>query len=193
MKRVQNGRQLFDKYKSVICALVYIAKLFPLKFKKSLLVLFRGKKGTVGIVLRYIFLKSILPDMGDNVVVYEDVYLKNPEHMHIGNNVSIHPMSYIEAIGGLRIGDDVSIAHAVTIMTVSHQYQNPEVPIKYQGFDRGEVIIQDNVWIGAKATLLCGVTIEEGSIVGAAALVNKSVSSNSIVGGIPAKFIKKRV
>lgn len=157
------------------------------------MVIFRGKKGIVGIAIRYIVLKSILPDLGDNVSIHENVYLYSPENLHIGNNVSIHPMCYIDATGGIDIGDDVSIAHSVTIMSSTHNYSSLEISIKDQDVYCINTKISDNVWIGAKATILSGVIINSGSIVGANALVSKDVECNMIVGGVPAREIKKRV
>jgi acetyltransferase-like isoleucine patch superfamily enzyme len=112
--------------------------------------------------------------------------------MEIGNNVSIHPMCYIEAKGGLVIGNDVSIAHGVTIMTTTHIYDKTDIPIKDQGSVANNVVIKDNVWIGAKATLLCGITVNQGAIVGAGAVVTKTIPANAVVAGVPARIIKMR-
>ena len=186
------GRKSFSKYKKVLVIFSKIITILPLNIRKKLMIAFRMTKGIMGIAIRYIVLKSILPNLGDNVSIHENVYLYSPENLHIGNNVSIHPMCYIDATGGVDIGNDVSIAHSVTIMSTTHNYSLLEMPIKDQDVSCINTKICDNVWIGAKATILCGVIINSGSIVGANALVSKNVECNTIVGGVPAREIKKR-
>ena len=137
-------------------------------------------------------MKNISKNLGDNVYIAPDVYIFNAENLSIGSNVSIHSMSYIEAIGGVIIGDDVSIAHAVTILSVNHRYSELNIPIKDQGLEFKKTQIKSNVWVGAKASILYGTTIETGSIVATGAVVTKNVNEFSVVGGVPAKLIKKR-
>ena len=106
---------------------------------------YRYSHGVYGIVIRYALIKSIAPVCGDNVAIYEGVYLLHPQHMSIGNNVSIQPMAYIECGTkdiGIEIGDDVSIAHDVTIMATSHNYDDVNIPIKDQGVTSSKTIIE---------------------------------------------------
>ena len=190
---VERGRNQFRKYKCLLHIMVNILAVFPYRFRKSLFYMssnFRGKKG---IALRYIFLKSFNRNIGDNVAIYEGVHVRNPEGLVIGNNVSINPMCYIEAAGGIEIGNDVSIAHMTTLISSSHKYNDPMIPIKNQGVDLKRIKIENNVWIGAKVTVLYGVTIGSGTIIGANALVNRDIPQNIIAGGIPAKKLKDRI
>ena len=186
------GRDKFLKYKKIINLLVKLYSLLPKKVRRKRLVKARNKIGVWGIVNRYALLKSLCKSCGDNVLIGENVYLFSVENMSIGDNVSIHPMSYIDATGGLTIGNDVSIAHGTTIMTTSHKYAEKDIPIKDQGCLVETVEISNNVWIGAKATILCGIKIKEGSVVGANAVVTKNVDKDNIVAGVPAKVIKTR-
>lgn len=191
-KQPKRGREKFSKYKGVINLLVKLNKLLPYKMRLKKLIRCRNKTGILGILKRYVLLKTLCKECGDNVVVTEGVYIHNPRNLSLGNNVSIHSMSYIEAIGNVYIGNDVAIAHGVTIMSTSHMYDDKEIPIKDQNYIVEPVVIKDNVWIGAKATVLCGITIDEGSIVGANSVVTKNVEKNTIVAGAPAKVIKTR-
>ncbi len=186
------GRDKFNKYRKAIKLLEKAISIFPLKIRIGLFEYFRSTKGTKGLAFRYVFLKTIAKECGDNVSIHPDVYLLNPQNISLGSNVSIHPMCYIDAYGEVDIGSDVSIAHAVTIMSTEHYYSNTEIPIKDQGGYASKTIIKDNIWIGSKATILAGNTIGTGSIVAASAVVCKDVSDMTLVAGIPAKVIKNR-
>lgn len=142
--------------------------------------------------IRYVLLKTIAQNVGSNVGIYPGVYLLNPENITIGENVSIHPMCYIDAAGQITIGNNVSIAHGVTIMSSTHSYKDQTIPIKDQKILLKKTVIKDNVWIGSKATIVYGLSVGAGSIVGASAVVTKNVSPNSVVAGIPAQQIKNR-
>ena len=185
------GRILFSKYKSVLNTLTVFFRLFPMGFRKWAFERCRHILGKLGLGLRYAILKSICKSLGDNVAIYPDVYILNPQNIEIGNNVSIHPMCYIECLGGIVIGNDVSIAHGVTIMSTSHSYNdNPYINIREQNGKEAPVQIEDNVWIGAKASILCGVTVGGTSVIGINSVVLKSIERNSVYVGIPAKKIK---
>lgn len=189
----KRGRESFNRYKILINLLTRIIKIIPYKIRVYVFTRLRMLQGIVGIGLRYIFLKSIAKNIGENVSIHPGVYIFNIDNLDIGNNVSIHPMSYIEAMGGVSIGNDVSIAHSATILSANHVFQNINKPIKDQGLVYHKTIIRDNVWIGAKATILSGVEVNEGTIIAAGAVVTKETLNNSIVGGIPAEIIKIRI
>ena len=187
------GRERFQKYKVAIRCLVHIMQVFPLKMRKRILVMLQNKKGVSGIALRYILLKGIAIKCGENVLIKENVYLYSPENLSIGNNVSIHPMCYIDpGKATIKIGDNVSIAHGTTIIAESHTFKDRETPIKYQPMKYEDIEIEDDVWIGAKCTILMGTTLHTGCVVGANSVVTHNVEKDSIVAGSPAKKIKDR-
>ena len=187
-----SGRELFKKYSTQIRLLARIVSALPKKYRKKRLEVLREKNGSVAMLRRYLLVKSMAKHCGDNVAIFPGVYFQNIEGLSIGNNVSIHQMCYIDAEGGITIGDDVSIAHRSTILSSNHIYSNSQEPIKYQGMNLKETIINNNVWIGCGCTILAGVTIQSGSVVGANSLVTKDVQKDMIVGGSPAHVIKKR-
>ena len=189
---VVRGRNLFAKYKKILLIGVWIYSLFPKKHISKKLTSIRDKKGVFYIALRWVLLKNIAISVGDNVSLHDHVYLFNVENMKFGNNVSIHPMCYLQGSGGISIGDDVSIAHGVTLMTENHGYSDMNIPIKDQPVTFKEISIENNVWIGAKATVLYGNQIHKGSIIAAGAVVTNDVPANAIVAGVPAKTIKNR-
>lgn len=165
------GRDQFRKYKKIIFLLSDFYGLFSAKALKRKLTGIRKSSGTIALVKRYALLRAMTKSIGDNVSVFSDVYLLNPENLEIGNNVSIQPMTYIEAFGGVFIGNDVSIAEGVSIFSVNHGFSEIDIPIKDQKLVPLPVVIEDNVWIGAKATILGGVTLASGTIVAAGAVV----------------------
>ena len=81
------GRELFLQNKVKIALCISLMKIIPVKIRKVLLVNSRNIKGIIGIGIRYILLKSLAHDCGDNVVIKENVYLFNPERLCFGNNV----------------------------------------------------------------------------------------------------------
>ncbi|WP_165614878.1 acyltransferase [Flagellimonas flava] len=114
------------------------------------------------------------------------------ERLTIGNDVGINHHCFIGVRGEVRIGNNVIFGPRVTILSENHNYTALDIPIKNQGETRYKTVIEDNVWIGANAIIMPGVTIAEGSIIASGAVVTKDTEKNSIVGGVPAKLIKKR-
>lgn len=188
----KRGRDLFHKYKRILYILAAFISCFPLKLRKKLFENARYSRGMYGIVIRYILFKSIAEKCGDNVLIAQGCFILSPEKISAGDNVSIQPMCYVDAAGGIVIENNVSIAHAVTILSSTHNYSSLDLPIKDQGMTYLPTVIKENVWIGAKATILGGTIIEAGSVIGATAVVTKNTEHNSVVAGVPAKIIKMR-
>lgn len=125
-------------------------------------------------------------EIDKSTTVFVPFYTNFGKHIKLGKNVFVnHACSFLD-LGGITIEDDVLIGPRVNLTTENH----PVDPSKRKYLDLKSIHIKRNAWIGAGATILPGVTIGENSIVAAGAVVNKDVPDNSIVGGIPAKFIK---
>lgn len=104
----------------------------------------------------------------------------------VGKNVFInHGCSFLD-LGSITIEDEVLIGPQVKLVTENH----PLDPATRKGLITKPILIKRNAWIGAGATILPGVTVGENAVVAAGAVVTKDVASNTVVGGIPAKFIK---
>lgn len=188
---MSTGREKLKKIKGIILFLVSLNRIVPVSLNKRIFVYVRNIPGRTGLLIRYVLFKNLSKSCGDNVSIYEGVYLKGLSNIIIGSNVSIHSMCYIDGTGGLTIGDEVSIAHASTIMTTSHTYNDATIPIKYNNATETPVILDNDIWVGAGCRILGGVTIGKRSIIAAGAVINKTVEPNSIVGGVPGKKIKK--
>lgn len=144
--------------------------------------------------VRRMLLNIMLGRRHRNLNVFAHVYIEGYEGLRLGHDVSIHRWSLISAAGGLTIGDCVSIAHQTSILTANHGYSHPTEAIKYQPMCVAPVTIGANCWIGAKVCILAGVTIASGTVVAAGSVVTRSIADpDTIIGGIPARRIKKRI
>lgn len=111
----------------------------------------------------------------------------------IEDNVGIGEFAYLGGAGGLHIERDCIIGQYFSCHPENHHYNDPSQLIRKQGVKREGIRIADNCWIGSKVTILDGVTIGQGSVIAAGAVVTKSFPENSIIGGVPAKMIKRRI
>lgn len=120
-----------------------------------------------------------------------NVYISNGKNVSIGYCCQINENVFLQ---GAKIGNFVMIAADVAILSSDHNYFSIEQPMILQGKGIEKyVTIEDDVWIGRSVIVLPGLTVGKGSIIGAGAVVTKNVEPYSIVGGIPAKLIRKRM
>ena len=108
------------------------------------------------------------------------------QNIKVGKNVFINSGCCFQDQGGIEIGDNVLIGQQVVIATINHDL----IPQKRANMFPAPVKIGNDVWIGAHATILSGVTIGNGAVIAAGAVVTKDVPANTVVGGVPAKIIK---
>ena len=109
----------------------------------------------------------------------------------IGENVIIGEYTTIQAQANVTIEDDVLLASKIQFISNTHTYEDINIPIKYQPNISSPILVKRGAWIGINSTILAGVTIGINSIVGGGSLVTKDVPNYTVVGGIPAKPIKK--
>lgn len=185
------GRKLFPIFKPFIFTISFIFSIFGRRGNQLFFSFFRSTPGDIGRILRYIFLKNCVKKIGDNVVIGPGVFIKNPQNIEIGNIVAINEMCYIEGAGGIKIGNEVLIAHSTTIISSNHSFSDSTKSISLHPVITAPIKIEDDVWIGCGVRILAGVTLKRRTVVGAGAVVTKSFEENSLIGGVPAKFIKK--
>lgn len=94
-------------------------------------------------------------------------------------------------IGPVTIGSHVNLAQGITVTALNHNFEAPERRIDEQGVSTQQVTIGDDIWIGANAVVLPGVTVGNHCVIAAGAVVTKDVPPHSLVAGVPAKIIKQ--
>jgi acetyltransferase-like isoleucine patch superfamily enzyme len=114
------------------------------------------------------------------------------EYIKIGNNVGIGQYAYLGGAGGLEIKDNCIIGQYFSCHPENHNFDRPDQLIRLQGTTRKPITIEENCWIGAKVTVLAGVTIGANSVIAAGSVVTKDMPANSIIAGVPAKVIRER-
>lgn len=136
--------------------------------------------------IRDLFSKLIGRKVSDDFRVFPPFTTDFGKNIHLGKNVFINSGCRFQDQGGIYIGDNALIGHNVVLATLNHE----ENPKKRANLIPAPIKIGNDVWIGSNATILSGVTIGDGAIVAAGAVVTKDVKENTIVGGVPAKYIR---
>ena len=136
---------------------------------------------------RELFSNLIGQELDDEFRVFTPFFTDFGKNIHLGENVFINAGCKFQDQGGIYIGDNVLIGHNVVMATLNHE-ENPE---SRANLIAAPIKIGNKVWIGSNATILPGVTIGDGAIIAAGAVVTKDVEEESIVAGVPAKFIRK--
>jgi acetyltransferase-like isoleucine patch superfamily enzyme len=113
-------------------------------------------------------------------------------NLRIGDKVVFGAKNTINCYMDIEVGNDCIFADWIYVCDFDHRYEDMTIPIKNQGIVKSPVKIEENIWIGEKSTILRGVTVGSGSVIASHALVNRDVPRNSIVGGVPAKVLKRR-
>ena len=110
--------------------------------------------------------------------------------IRLGRNSWIGDGCNLGGAGGLEIGDDTFTGQYVTFHPENHRFDDPGQLMRLQGVTRKGIKVGRNCWIGAKVTILDGVTIGDHCVIAAGAVVTKDVPANSVAAGVPAKVIK---
>lgn len=144
------------------------------------------------IFMRNVVFRLLLRELGKNCLIDYHTYFRYPSRIRIGDNVTINRgcslyASYMVDGAEIRIGNNVALSPHVRIYAASHDYSSLALN------DTGAaVIIEDFAWVGAGTTILPGVTIGRGAVVGAASVVSRNVPPYSVAVGNPARVIKER-
>lgn len=138
---------------------------------------------------RQTILQRLLGQIGQNSLIEPPFYCAYGQNIHIGDHVYLNCLCTILDCNEVHIGHHVMMGPAVQIYTAAHAL---EAEARIQGWEVAKpIVIEDNVWIGGAAILLPGVRIGRNAVVGAGAVVSRSVPANTVVAGNPARVIRE--
>lgn len=144
--------------------------------------LFKGK-------IRSYFGAKLLKSAGKNINIERGATFSR--RVSVGNNSGLGVNCHLQ--GEVTIGNDVMMGPDVYVYTTNHDFSRLDIPMRLQGYQKEKpVVIEDDVWIGSRATILPGVNIGRGSVIGTGAVVTKSIPPFSVAVGVPAKVVKNR-
>lgn len=123
----------------------------------------------------------------DTLRVFPPFYSDFGKNIHVGENVFINACCHFQDHGGVTLGDGCQIGHNVVFATLNHGLEPVDRGTTYPA----PIVLGRNVWVGSNATILQGVTIGDNAVVAAGAVVSRDVPANTIVGGVPARIIKR--
>ena len=198
--------------KSIIRRIVHAGRA---EVEEWLSMIIRHIPGRTGVLLRRAVLRTRLVELGRALYSETGVIIRGHANIHmgdsvclvrgcgiyaemgtcwIGDHVGIGMNAIVDANDGgeIRIGNYSMLAANVVLRASNHEYRDPTRPIQFQGHTGGEIVIGEDVWIGANAVVVPNVRIGDHAIVGAGAVVTRDVPPWSIVGGVPARVIKSR-
>lgn len=140
---------------------------------------------------RYKLMQVIAEECGSGVIVKQNAYVGSGQGLKIGNDSQLGADSRIGPC--TVIGNDVVMGPEVVIMTTAHAFEDPEKPIRRQGaLPIQPVRIGNDVWIGTRVTIMPGLTLGDGCVIGAGSVVTRDVPPLAIVAGNPARVIRQR-
>ncbi len=134
-----------------------------------------------------VLLRMFGAKMGKNSNVYSSAKVYYPANLVMGNNTCLASEVDCYNVAPIILEDNVTVSQGTFLCTASHDIEDPMHPLI-----TAPIVIKDQSWVGSRAFVGMGVTIGQGSVVGATASVYKNVEPWTVVGGNPAKFIKKR-
>ena len=136
--------------------------------------------------IRELFSELIGEKVSDDFRVFPPFTTDFGKNIHLGKNVFINSGCRFQDQGGIYIGDNALIGHNVVLATLNHE----ENPAKRGNLIPSPIKIGNDVWIGSNVTVLAGVSIGDGAIVAAGAVVTKDVAENTVVAGVPARYMR---
>jgi maltose O-acetyltransferase len=172
------------KFHRVLCLLVYyiLGRHFPTQPVPG---------WRLGYFFRGLLVKGIFRKCGDGVIVKRNCYFGRGSTLEVGSRSQLGEQARIGP--EVSIGSDVIMGPEVVIMTTSHEFEDPDRPIRLQPEPPiKKVIIEDDVWIGTRVTILPGVHIGRGAVIGACSVVTKDIPQFGVAVGNPAKVLRNR-
>lgn len=146
----------------------------------------------LGARLRSVQAGLTLKNLKRDICIMGGCKFENYRKVHFGKWVFVNHDTVFSTPQGIHVGNYVMIGPRCFFTSVQHSFADHKIPMIFQPVQTSEIVIEDDVWIGANVTVLGGVHIGRGAVIAAGAVVNKDVPAYGIVGGVPAKLIKHR-
>ncbi|PID81398.1 acetyltransferase [bacterium DOLZORAL124_64_63] len=153
----------------------------------------REYPGVAGQIIRAKVLLPYFARAGKGVIIHEGVRFRTVHKLAVGDDCELGVDSFLQAGGGITLGDRVMLGPGVKIWSVNHVFRELDVPINEQGFDEEPVRIGDDCWLGANVFVFPGVDLPRGCVVSAGSVVaKKRYPEYAILAGYPARVIGNR-
>ena len=149
--------------------------------------------GFFGILIRYPFYKIMFNRIDGLPIIQRGVTIVHMKRIRIGKYFGANTGTYINGLGGITIGNYVLLGNNVTISSGKHPIDGVEPPIFSRPSIPQPISIEDDVWVGANAVILPGITLSKGTVIAANAVVTRSTEKYSVMVGAPARLIRYRV
>ena len=141
-----------------------------------------------GARIRVLLMRCCGVKAGKGCLVRGGLQFQEGFHLTMGDNVFINASCCIDTSARVTLESRVQLGYQVTLITGNHEINDPDNRAG-KTYEK-PILVQEGAWIGARSTVLPGVTIGRGAVVGAGALVTKDVMAHTLVGGVPAKMIR---
>lgn len=148
--------------------------------------------GSVGYAYRGRFYCHYFKQRPKNIEISPGVCIEHPQGLSIGEWVTINRNVWLNAVGGLSIGNFCGLGPNTVIHTANHNFSSTDVPFLEQQWTHQEVVIEDDVWLGASVIVVPGVHIGRGAIVGAGTTVAEDIQPYAMVVGEKGRMIRSR-
>ncbi|HUR77934.1 MAG TPA: DapH/DapD/GlmU-related protein [Acidimicrobiales bacterium] len=162
------------------------------KFVRAIWLLTTWLPSTRGSNLRVWLLRRAGATVGDGVRIGPSVKVNAPAGLTLRDGVGVARNASLDARGGVTVGTNTLVGFESVLLSFTHRYDRTDIPIKQQGMEAAPVLIGSDVWIGARAFVLPGVTIGDSSVIGTGSIVTKSLPAGVIAVGSPAKVLRNR-
>jgi acetyltransferase-like isoleucine patch superfamily enzyme len=173
---------------------MYRIKIEFFEFVESL---FSNCPGRIGVFFRKLIYKCFLFKCGSGFYTAQRIKIQSPWNVSIGDNVGLNYGVWIASNFNpkamISIGPNVLIGPYTVIHSGNHRFMDTTLPINKQGFEFKPIIIEEDVWIAAHCTILSGVKIGKGAVVGAGSVVTHDIEPFTVVAGVPARLLHSRI
>lgn len=184
------GKDMFKLVKPLIRLVNAVFSVLPRFLFSATWPILEGMPWKLGIALRYLWIKRLAKACGDNVVFETGVRVTFWDEIELGSNVSVFETCYLDGKGGIRIGDNVSIAHQSSLISFDFDFADPSVPMKYSPMRKQPIVIGDDCMIFSGVRIFAGAQLAPRTVVGANAVVKAGQYEPGLYVGMPATWKK---